>query len=62
MIKPNTQNRIVLIAFAAALAGIFFPMFAGKTTASSELVAKPSESLPGTGSEVTVPSKGEGKN
>lgn len=62
MIRPSIQNKIVLIAFAAALVGIFFPMFAGKKTNNSDLIAKPSKTLPGTGDEIVVPSKVEGKN
>lgn len=61
MIRPSAQNKIVLFAFVVALVGIFFPMFAGKKTSDSDLIAKPSKSLPGTGAEVTVPSTVEGK-
>jgi len=59
MIKPSVQDKIVLIMFVVALAGIFFPMFSSKSNSQNDLVAVPAKSLPGTGSEMIVESKNE---
>lgn len=59
MIKPSTQDKIVLIMFIAVLTGIFFPMFSSDSNNQNDLVAIPAKSLPGTGSEMIVESKNE---
>ena len=59
MIKPSVQNKIVLIVFTLAIVGIFFPMFSNNGNDTKNLVAKPSEVLPGSGTEMIVESKGK---